>query len=167
MNEPPPQWEQALRHSAQEHTRERPDADRTLRLAATIADILLFFLTCSVANKILAAGEIAFVSPNLESRVTWLFRATSVVTIATLYFGVSTHLLGGTLGKVLLGLRVISVDGSNLRLTQALIRDLFAKYLLGILSAGIIPMTYLIGWRPQPWHDQLLMTTVKRVHGKP
>lgn len=162
----PPQeerWAQILKQAERDHTRDRPNADRTLRTAATIADILLFLLCYSLLSKLISALEMARLSAELTAP-TLKFCAFAV--LAIFYFAVATWMVGGTIGKKLLGIRVTTADGSSPNLATCLLREIVCKYGLGAFSAGIIPVLFITGLRSQPLHDLWLGTTVKRVRGK-
>lgn len=166
MDKPLPNWEDALRKAFQDHTRDRPDADRTSRLAASLADLLLFTLIASAAHKLTSAAEISLLTAQPDEH-SLMLRVAILVGLAAAYFGIATHLLGGTLGKILLGLRVVHHDGTELGFTESCVREIILKYGLGAASAGIVSLLYLTGLRERPLHDQWLRTTVKRVRGRP
>ncbi|MBO4797370.1 MAG: RDD family protein, partial [Candidatus Methanomethylophilaceae archaeon] len=56
--------------------------------------------------------------------------------IATLYFVLTTRLLGGTFGKLAFRLRVTREDGSKLGFWTILLRETAGRYLSGILCIG-------------------------------
>ncbi|MBI1861289.1 MAG: RDD family protein, partial [Deltaproteobacteria bacterium] len=155
-----------LKRAEQDHTRERPNADKTTRIAGTVADVLLFLLCYSLLTKLVSAIEIASLAEGSEPFFAGLARFVAFSVTAFFYFGVTTRYFGGTIGKQLLGLRVATAEGANPDMATCVLRELVFKYGLGALSAGIVPLLYISGIRSKPIHDQWLGTTVKRVRGK-
>ncbi len=159
-------WTQILRQAEEENHRERPDADRTLRMAATMADLLLFILSYSVVVKVIGATELAFASGEPGPFVATGLRGAALIGLAILYFATTTSHWGGTLGKRLLGIRVTTPEGQKIGFWKSVVREILLKYALGIITAGIVPMLYISGGHKRPIHDEFLNTTVKRVRGR-
>ena len=86
--------------------------------------------------------------------------------MATAYFVLLTYFCGGTVGKLLLKLRVVDVEGRKLSFLTVLIRETVGKY----LSALIICIGYLlIGFdsRKQGLHDKISDSIVVYRHSMP
>lgn len=91
----------------------------------------------------------------------WLqLAAVSIVAIVTaaIYYIFFWTLMGQTPGKMLLGLRIISLNGSQLTFWQALRR--FIGYFLSALALYAGYWWVLIDNRRQGWHDKLAGTIV-------
>lgn len=80
------------------------------------------------------------------------------VVTAGIYYLFFWTLAGQTPGKMLLGLRIVSLDGSRLTLWQALRR--FIGYFLSALPLYAGYWWVLIDNRRQGWHDKLAGTVV-------
>jgi uncharacterized RDD family membrane protein YckC len=74
------------------------------------------------------------------------------IIILFLYYLPQEALLGRTLGKLLMGTRVIKEDGKRLTFNRALLRTIYRLI-------PFDPLTFL-GARPRGWHDQFSKTFV-------
>ncbi len=75
------------------------------------------------------------------------------------YLTLATYFLGTTVGKNILGLKVVSVDQEKLKFFQVLLREWWGKFLSLIpLGLGFIWMVW--DKRKQTWHDKLAGTLV-------
>ena len=77
------------------------------------------------------------------------------------YFVVATGVWGRTVGKRLLGLRVVDSSGNTPGIGRALLREGIGKWLSGMVCY----LGYLwVAWDPrkQGWHDKVAGTTVRR-----
>lgn len=81
-----------------------------------------------------------------------------IVVTAAFYYLFFWTLLGQTPGKMLLGVRIVSLDGSRLTFWQSLRR--FVGYFLSALVFYIGYLWVLIDNRRQGWHDKLAGTIV-------
>ncbi|MGD2078680.1 MAG: RDD family protein [Chloroflexota bacterium] len=81
-----------------------------------------------------------------------------VVVTAGIYYIFFWTLLGQTPGKMLLGVRIVSLDGSQLTLWQSLRR--YVGYYLSALALYAGYWWVLIDNRRQGWHDKLAGTIV-------
>ena len=81
-----------------------------------------------------------------------------VILTAAIYYLFFWTLTGQTPGKMLLGLRIVSLDGSRVTLWQALRR--FVGYFLSALALYAGYWWVLIDNRRQGWHDKLAGTIV-------
>jgi uncharacterized RDD family membrane protein YckC len=81
-----------------------------------------------------------------------------VIVTSAIYYLFFWTLTGQTPGKMLLGLRVVSLDGSNVTFWQALRR--FVGYFLSALAVYAGYWWVLVDNRRQGWHDKLAGTIV-------
>jgi uncharacterized RDD family membrane protein YckC len=75
-----------------------------------------------------------------------------------IYSIVAWMLVGKTVGKALMGLRVLGQDGRRVTFTQAIIRAL--SYYVSGLALFIGFLWVLVDDRRQAWHDKLARTIV-------
>jgi uncharacterized RDD family membrane protein YckC len=131
------------------------------RIGAALIDILLMFLLFIVLGIVLGEGEISDgnASVSLEDGEFVLFLA-----LVLLYYFATEAAWGQTLGKKLLGLKVVRTDGSPARAGPVagrtalrLIDMLPAMYLLGFIVMIATPWKQRIG-------DLAAKTTVTRAN---
>jgi uncharacterized RDD family membrane protein YckC len=77
---------------------------------------------------------------------------------ALLYFWVSTGITGRTIGKWLVGVRIVERDGSPLRTGPALVRVLVLPVSLASFGLGLVGI--VIGRERRAWHDMAAGTVV-------
>ncbi len=82
----------------------------------------------------------------------------SYLTWALLYFWVSTAITGRTIGKWLVGVRIVQRDGSPLRTGPALVRVLVLPISLASFGLGLVGI--VIGRERRAWHDMAASTVV-------
>jgi len=119
-----------------------------IRFIARVIDGLILMIP-SVLVIVLVVGT-GFFTAILGGDFGVLTESTGMLTVATLinsfmyaaYEAFTTSTYGGTLGKMALSLRVITPDGANLNLQQALIRHLI--YAGGGIIAAIVPMAGIL-----------------------
>lgn len=75
-----------------------------------------------------------------------------------LYYSLLYTLTGQTIGKYILGLRVVSIDGQRLPLRRSLVRTLLLPLSIAPLFLGCLWM--LGDDRRQTWHDKIVRTYV-------
>jgi uncharacterized RDD family membrane protein YckC len=123
-----------------------PKASLWERLAAGFLDIVLVSILTGVAHKSLLAF---FGGPPV-----WL-----VVSLA--YFAGMWTWKGTTVGGIVLGLKVVRLDGGPLTFLVALVRALAAAFSVIILFLGFL----WIAWDAdkQGWHDRIAGTVVLRL----
>jgi uncharacterized RDD family membrane protein YckC len=81
-----------------------------------------------------------------------------IIVTAAIYYLFFWTLTGQTPGKMLLGIKVVSLDGSSLTFWQALRR--FVCYFLSALALYVGYLWVLVDNRRQGWHDKLSGTIV-------
>ncbi len=128
------------------------------RLAAFAVDsfaiVALYGVIVSVVGftvKLLTGFE-----PDTETGNLWWLAG--YVLWAFLYFWVSTSITGRTIGKWLVGLRIVQRDGSPLTGRAALVRVL--TFPLSFLVFGLGFLGVVIGAERRAWHDVFARTVV-------
>ncbi|MGD2061183.1 MAG: RDD family protein [Acidimicrobiia bacterium] len=160
-----PQGPGDLVHWAEEHT-ERHEGVKTgkyagplTRLIAVMLDsvIITFGFTLFVAGLVFL---IRLFSPEFdipESSGIWY--GISLTVFAFLYLWLSYTVFGKTIGKTILGVRVVSADGHVvLRARQTFIRVLTYPLSFAIFGVGLLGVVF--NRQRQAWHDRFARTTV-------
>jgi uncharacterized RDD family membrane protein YckC len=80
------------------------------------------------------------------------------VSIIPLYYVVFWSFSGQTLGKAVLGVRVVRIDGKRLGLGTAAVR--YVGYVVSLTLLGIGFFWILVDDRRQGWHDKMARTCV-------
>lgn len=94
----------------------------------------------------------------LSSTARWLVSLTAGFLTFGVYSVLSWLLVGKTVGKALMGLRVLGQDGRPVTVRQAIIRAV--SYYLSGLALFIGFLWVLVDDRRQTWHDKLAKTIV-------
>lgn len=157
--------------AAREIRSERPEQARSARFRRAIAlvtDGLVFGVVSFVVNSVYGvmqitsgspiSGSFGFTSYSTNTAVPWYV----LTAVGLLYFTAPEALLGATPGKLLQGLRVVSVDGTALSLGSVLTRNVMRLI-------DYLPVLYLLGGLSVLWTtnsqrlgDRLAATTVVR-----
>ena len=82
----------------------------------------------------------------------------SYLTWALLYFWVSTAITGRTIGKWLVGVRIVERDATPLRTGPALVRVLVLPISIAVFGLGLVGI--VIGKERRAWHDRAAGTVV-------
>lgn len=151
--------QQALSQAQKLHELERPSAPLPLRFASRVLDIIFVYLLINTIDKLFQAFnphfENIFVLGYLELLLRLFFLFVYVVWI-------SAH-FGGTLGQLLLGLKVIDSNSgekvSGIRICWRLLW-LFGTNVVSLLVATVRK-------DGKGLHDVICNTVVKRVRGRP
>jgi uncharacterized RDD family membrane protein YckC len=129
------------------------------RLLAVAIDaaVVGFGYTLLIAGAVFVLGLIA---PGFElPRTSGVVYGISLLMWSLLYLWVSYVVFGKTIGKTVLGLRVVSADGhATMAGRQSLIRVL--TYPLSFLFLGVGLLGVVFNPQRQAWHDRLAGTTV-------
>ncbi|NTW14239.1 MAG: hypothetical protein HGA31_04390 [Candidatus Moranbacteria bacterium] len=140
-----------------------PKADARLRYAGFLVRLVAMVIDCiSIAFLVfLAASPVAialtaagFSTDGISTVIKILWYSVTAV-----YFIWFTYRNGATFGKKIVGIRVISVDGKKMDLSQVLLREIVGKFvsnvtiLIGYLMAGFTK-------RKQALHDKIAATLV-------
>ena len=121
------------------------------RLGAYIADYLILVLIVTLYYIAAAVGEYLGLGP----------LSTVSMVLLVVYAGLSLFLFskGMTIGKKLLGIRVVKEDGRQAGFLTMLIREWIGKLVsAAVLSLGFVWI--LIDKENQGWHDKLMRTFV-------
>jgi uncharacterized RDD family membrane protein YckC len=129
------------------------------RLAAFVIDmaVISFSLTLLVAGIVFVVRLIApeFGVPEVSG----LVYGVSLLIFGFLYLWISYAVFGKTIGKTIVGLRVVSADGRiAMNSKQPLVRVL--TYPLGFAVLGIGLLGVVFNPRRQAWHDRFARTAV-------
>lgn len=157
-----------LAQAEEEHWLERPNAPLVLRGASFFLDLIFIYLITHSIQKLL--GALAFYVSESETFTSYpslplLFGFLDIgfqLSFIFFYLVLSVCDWGGTLGKLLLGLRVINAHtGKKLDIPQTSVR-----LLLGLIT-NVLSLAVALS-RPDrnTLHDQLAGSVVKRVRGK-
>ena len=148
-------------------------AGRRRRLVAWIVDLLIMFLSVLILGAIGIGSDIF----NAEAEPTVANQLVNAA-FAFGYFFILTAALGGTLGKLALGLRVVDASGNKAGLGSLAVRELIARALgaiaIALLGAGIgeavgaavfiiTAILILFDEKRQGLHDRIGRTYVVRV----
>lgn len=167
-NEAAPNIQAALSQAEQEHWLERANAPLALRLASLILDLIFIYLFSHSLHRIIEALSL-YSATNIENQsflmnpfflgfVDVFFRTGFIF----FYLIVAVSTWGGTLGNLLLGLRVIDAQsGKKLNLTRTTNRLLFA------LATNVLSLAVAMSRPDCKWlHDLLSKTVTKKVRGR-
>ena len=130
------------------------------RAAAYIIDRALLFLALLGLKAPFAFA--ALLGAGQLTAKNFLFRFSVLDVIcwlaAAAYFVLLTYFTGGTLGKKILKLCVLSTDGARLRFIDVLYRETVGRFLSGILCIGYLMA--LVDKRSRALHDWICETSV-------
>ena len=131
------------------------------RLAAWIIDVIIISavstLVGSIGVVVINAFEYVQIAPEKSQNVVLALVLIFNVTFYLLYYIFLWSLAGQTIGKAIMGLRIVRTDGSRLSGRRAFIR------LLGYWISAILFLGYLwvlVDPRRQGFHDKLAGTMV-------
>lgn len=174
---------ETLQEAEENHFLDCPNAELRLRFAATLLDCLLSTLAISGIQHLCTAlqahlghipipesAEHASVSEFLIMLNANAYLISSYafiglkVAFAYFYFVWSLAFVGGSPGKLLLGLRVINIKrGTPPNFASALLREVTKIFGVAVI-AGAVPVLMRPDRRAA--HDLLCRTVVKRIHGR-
>lgn len=172
-----------LEKAEEDHLKNCPNAEFTIRLASVIVDGILTYLAITGVQKLSQAIEIFLLhsasSPwahHLSSRTLEILSSKAHLAKACIeisfkvlfvysYFIFSTSFYGGTPGKLLMGLRVLRDNsGKRLRQGEVFFRSVFAV-VSNFLSLGLGYVIMTIREDKMTYHDRFTRSSVKKVHG--
>ena len=125
---------------------ERQYAGFWVRLVAWIIDTIVVWFVTGILAFVAGLGYVGGVG------------GTGIVLVGPLYFVLLTGLRGQTVGKMVVGVRVIGRDGRTPGLGYAVLREIVGKF----VSALVFFIGFLwIGWdrKKQGWHDKIAAPT--------
>jgi len=157
-----------LTKAEEEHWLDCPNAPLGLRLASLTLDLIFLFLVTQGIHKIFQA--LTFYSSSLNAHLPGVFDQVFLgfvdvflrVSFVFVYTTICVCEFGGTVGKILLGLRVIDAKtGRELNLSRVIIR-LSIAILTNFLSIAVA----LARRDGLALHDTLCQSVVKKVRGR-
>lgn len=99
---------------------------------------ILDLIIGSAVASIFVDGLFSFTGLNVSNTVYGLLKTLFIL----LYFTISTYMTNGqSLGKMIFGLKVVSLDGNNLTLPQVITREFFGRF---IHTYGILFLLYIM-----------------------
>ncbi len=129
------------------------------RLIAYVVDLFVVGLLIAAmlwtADRIDRALDITILDLSLELGTVALYL---VPFVAAAYYVFFWSLTGATIGKWLLGLRVVSPDGSRISIARALVR--LVGYVLSAVAVYVGYLWVLVDGKRRAWHDMLAQTRV-------
>lgn len=131
-----------------------PDASRWRRLANYLIDLLTqYALAAGIALALAFGFDLADEIQNLSRWEEWIYG----VILMVAYYTVAEGATGRTIGKLITGTRVVTLEGTPPGYKTAFLRSL----------ARLIPLEFLSIFRdpPQAWHDRLPDTRVVLTRG--
>lgn len=143
------------------------------RLMAMVVDLLVLFATWLVlgiatrfvvetsgitAILTLLRDFLGWVTPLVEFLISAGFQLAALLTLGFVYFTLFYSFGGATVGKYLIGLRVVRADGRRISAPQAALR--VVAYALSSLPLYIGFLSMLVDDRRRTWHDRLARTVV-------
>ena len=108
-------------------------AGRTRRFFGFVIDFIVVLILVGILNAVGLIDSFASEEGEVVSTVDGLIQAG----VGFGYYFVLTALLGATLGKMALGMKVVGADGNRAKPSSILVRELIARALGAILSAVI------------------------------
>jgi uncharacterized RDD family membrane protein YckC len=143
-----------------EELRGLPLATFTSRAAAFLIDFVVILIVYAPA-MVLIQWLISRRDPNLHVDLRWDFHEPSNVVFVVLYFGLTLYLGNGrTLGKRLMGIRVVSLVHDRITFWQSIERAL--GYGASMLEAGFGFLQYFTNSNRCCVHDRIAETIVVR-----
>ena len=162
---------------AEESIQMPPVAAFWRRVAATLFDVLFLvvatacFLACRF-GLFLEDFSLPISDPNPEIfhkvvREHLLMDGGVIVGFLFFYFFLLEYLFcRGTLGKMILGIRISTLKGTRPGLLQILLRC-FGKFFFGATTLGFSWLCSLLSKKRQAWHDRLARTLVLQWNAPP
>ncbi|HZS07274.1 MAG TPA: RDD family protein [Blastocatellia bacterium] len=145
--------------AARATTEKLPLASIGLRCAAFLLDYILMWLVPAITLSIALLFKRAM--PGLAWTILYVgYAAAFGLVLVNWIYLVRTD--GQTLGKRILGIRVVRRDGGPLGYREVIVR-LLVGYPLALLSFGLGFLWALWDQKQQGWHDKLAGTVVVRV----
>ncbi len=132
---------------------ERKPAGFWVRFWAYVIDLLV------VAGLTSILAKPAFALLGIETTGPWY--APYAIVSAVIFYGyfiVMTKIFGQTIGKMVMGIRVVSLKSDKLSLMTLLFREWIGRF----ISVTILPLYWIVGFTPlkQGIHDYIADTTV-------
>lgn len=131
-----------------------------IRLAAFLIDMLLVTVVLCVIKIGVWCLELSMGDSFLFEPVLFEYNIFDILyyVLTSAYFVVSTYCCGATIGKYLMRLKVVSVDGEKISFLTILLRETVGRYLSSIIYIGYIIAG--LDSRKQGLHDKISDTCV-------
>ena len=129
-----------------------------IRTAAYLIDLALLVVAGTLTTMLLTGADVEeALAGSTESGIigSILFEAVAVV-----YYTVGVGRWGRTLGKLVVGLRVVRSDGSSLTYLRAFAR--YWTYYLSFIPLGLGVIAIALSPQKRAWHDLVVDTRVLR-----
>ncbi len=129
------------------------------RAAALVIDaMLVWFLGIILGMAVAVAGLLLTIfSPEWPPRLDWLVILSGLI-FSVVYFTASWSKSGQTLGKIVVGIKVVGKDGQPPSGGKALLR--YLGYILNGLALSIGFLWAALDSKRQGWHDKIASTYV-------
>lgn len=122
--------------------------------------VIAFFLDGVLTIPFLVGAEILVTQMTQDATQMSIL---SNLLVTFIYWVIPHYMFGKTLGKKLLGLEVVSVDGKERTLGKIVLRETFGKWIsLAPLGLGFI--WFRFNKQRKAWHDSMCGTMVVQVH---
>jgi uncharacterized RDD family membrane protein YckC len=156
------QQDDAEQMTQEEGNAESKDLTKTFRLAGFWTRLYAYLI------DLIAVGALTsilitplFSALGISTGLDWIgIQLTSIGLLGALYFAIMTKVWSQTLGKMIVGLRVIQADGEALTWSTVLIREIAGRFISQLFG---LHLGYLWGAfhpKKQTWHDQFVDTFV-------
>jgi uncharacterized RDD family membrane protein YckC len=97
----------------------------------------------------------------ISTGLDWIgVQLTSIGLLGALYFAIMTKVWSQTLGKMIMGLRVIQADGEALTWSTVLIREIAGRFISQLFGFHLGYLWGAFHPKKQTWHDQFVDTFV-------
>ena len=128
------------------------------RVGAFLLDLILSLVVIRIP-----VGIASLFNSDLNHPVLFAITVGDIIAwfFVTLYFVLTTYLLGGTFGKLAFRLRVMRSDGAKLGFFTVLFRETVGRYLSGFLNIGYL--IALFHHKHLALHDMICDTEVRNV----
>lgn len=144
----------------------RPEYDAASlasRLAALLIDLIVILLLGSSVFVLLAdfVWEISLVGRQVSSQTLFAYllaAGLAPLPLSLFYFSFWPAVSGQTIGKLMMGIRIVSLDGERLNAGRAFLR--WAGYLLGAVLFMLGFLWAVVDPNRMGWHDHLARTMV-------
>lgn len=154
-----PQYKHEL--EVPEHVAHPPRLHPVQRLFARMIDVIIYLM---VVMLVMAHNGVDLMVPDLTPTAVFCYHAPYVIVDALLM-----HLLGTTVGKFFLGIKVTTQEGGRLSLGQSILRSA-RVWVIGLgMFTIVMPVTFLFSWLISRRYGKFLWDLPKniRVEAKP
>jgi uncharacterized RDD family membrane protein YckC len=141
-----------------------------IRFLAAIIDGIILSIVGSVVNVVFggAMGAATLTQPSDSAATAGLLAGLFGIgmilsmVIQLGYYVILTGIYGATLGKMILGLRVVDTSGQKIGIGKAVLREIIGKFVSGLVF-GLGYIWVAFDEKKQGWHDKIAGTYVVKV----